>query len=150
MDLILWRHADAEDGAPDLERKLTDKGHKQAKQMAAWLREHMPDGTRVLVSPAARAQQTARALTDKFETVQAIEPGAAPEVVLTAAGWPQARHAALVVGHQPTLGEVAALLISGEPVEWSLKKGAIAWLSGRHRDHSWDVVLRAALSPDLL
>jgi phosphohistidine phosphatase len=90
MDLILWRHADAEDGVPDLERKLTDKGHKQAKQMAAWLREHMPDGTRVLVSPAARAQQTARALTDEFETVRAIEPGAAPEAVLTAAGWPPA------------------------------------------------------------
>jgi phosphohistidine phosphatase len=150
MDLILWRHADAEDGVPDLERKLTDKGHKQAKQMAAWLREHMPDGTRVLVSPAARAQQTARALTDEFETVRAIEPGAAPEAVLTAAGWPQARQAALVVGHQPTLGEVAALLMSGNAGEWSMKKGAIAWLSGRHRDDRWDIVLRAALSPDLL
>jgi phosphohistidine phosphatase len=133
-----------------LERELTDKGHKQAKQMAAWLREHMPEGTRVLVSPAARAQQTARALTGKFETVQAIEPGASAEAVLTAAGWPQAHHAVLVVGHQPTLGEVAALLISGKPGEWSLKKGAIAWLSGRHRGHHWDIVLRAALSPDLL
>jgi phosphohistidine phosphatase len=118
--------------------------------MAAWLREHMPDGTRVLVSPAARAQQTARALTDEFETVRAIEPGAAPEAVLTAAGWPQARQAALVVGHQPTLGEVAALLMSGNAGEWSMKKGAIAWLSGRHRDDRWDIVLRAALSPDLL
>jgi hypothetical protein len=31
-----------------------------------------------------------------------------------------------------------------------MKKGAIAWLSGRHRDDRWDIVLRAALSPDLL
>lgn len=150
MDLILWRHADAEDGALDMQRKLTSKGHKQAKQMATWLQQHMPRNTRVLVSPAIRAQQTARALTDKFETIPEIAPGAAPEAVLAAASWPSARHAVLVVGHQPTLGEVAALLISNKTSEWSLKKGAIAWLAGRQHDGHWDVVLRAALSPDLL
>ena len=34
MELILWRHAEAEDGYPDLERALTEKGHEQAKKMA--------------------------------------------------------------------------------------------------------------------
>ena len=34
MDLILWRHAEAEDGANDLARELTQKGHKQAARVA--------------------------------------------------------------------------------------------------------------------
>ncbi len=34
MDLLLWRHAEAEDGTPDLKRKLTPRGEKQARQMA--------------------------------------------------------------------------------------------------------------------
>jgi phosphohistidine phosphatase len=150
MDLILWRHADAEDGSPDLDRRLTDKGHKQAKQMATWLADHLPKDTRIIVSPAARAQQTARALGDKFETIHAIEPGASAQAVLAAAGWPKARHAVLVVGHQPTLGEVAALLMSGQPGEWSMKKGAVVWFSRRLRDEHAEVLLRAALSPELL
>ena len=34
MDLLLWRHAEAEDGIPDLKRKLTKRGEKQAQQMS--------------------------------------------------------------------------------------------------------------------
>ena len=43
MDLILWRHADAENGVHDSERKLTAKGIKQATRMAKWLRARIPD-----------------------------------------------------------------------------------------------------------
>ena len=52
MDLILWRHADAQDGNPDLERPLTAKGRLQARKMAAWLNQRMPQEARILVSPA--------------------------------------------------------------------------------------------------
>jgi phosphohistidine phosphatase, SixA len=45
MELILWRHAEAEDGSPDLERELTGKGHKQAEKMAAFLRPRLPGGS---------------------------------------------------------------------------------------------------------
>ena len=62
MDLILWRHCEAEPGEPDLGRRLTSKGVKQAERMAAWLDSHLPDTCRILVSPADRAQQTALAL----------------------------------------------------------------------------------------
>jgi len=150
MDLILWRHADAEDGAPDLGRALTPKGHKQAAQMARWLRGHLPEDTRVMVSPARRARETAQALVSDFETVQAVAPGATHEAVLAAAHWPQARRAVLVVGHQPTLGEVAAVLISGTPSEWLIKKGAICWITRRVRGGQAQVLLRAVMSPDLL
>jgi phosphohistidine phosphatase len=150
MDLILWRHAEAEDGVPDMARALTPKGEKQAAQMARWLREHLPKDTRVLVSPATRAQQTARALTSQFETERAIAPGTSVASLLAKTGWPEAKGAVLVVGHQPTLGEVAAMLISGHPSDWIIKKGAIMWLTHRIRGDDQQVVLRATLSPELV
>ena len=51
MELVLWRHADAEDGIPDEARKLTPKGIRQAERMAAWLRERLPQHARILNSP---------------------------------------------------------------------------------------------------
>ena len=150
MDLILWRHAEAEDSTPDMARALTSKGEKQAAQMARWLREHLPKDTRILVSPATRTQQTAEALTHDFETEPASAPGASFATVLAKVRWPEARGAVLVVGHQPTLGQVAAMLISGHPSDWVLKKGAIMWLTHRVRGEAPQVVLRATLSPDLV
>lgn len=150
MDLILWRHAEAIDGLPDLARKLTPKGAKQAREMAAWLRPRLPKHTRVIVSPAERTRQTATALTEDFETIRSIAPNASPIEILAAAGWPDLKGAVVVVGHQPTLGMVAATLIAGDPMPWSIKKGAIWWLSHRVRGERPQVVLRAIVSPDLL
>jgi phosphohistidine phosphatase len=150
MDLILWRHAEAEPGEPDLGRRLTSKGLKQAERIAAWLEPRLPDTTRILVSPAARAQQTALALGRKFRTVDEIAPGASAASLLSAAGWPDAREPVLVVGHQPTLGEVAAMLLAGDGASWSVKKGAVWWLSNRTRDGDAGVVLKLAIGPDLV
>jgi phosphohistidine phosphatase len=147
MDLILWRHADAEDGMDDAERKLTAKGVKQASRIAKWLHKRLPADAAVLASPARRAQQTARALTRDFRTVKEIGTAATPQMVLAAAGWPDAAGTVVVVGHQPTLGEVAALLLTGKAVEWSIKKGAIWWFA--HRDSGGRAYLRAVISADL-
>jgi phosphohistidine phosphatase len=149
MDLILWRHAEAEDGFPDLERPLTPKGRKQAARMAAWLHEHLAQPPRVLVSPALRTQQTAEAFTKSFETVDELAPGASHVAVLEAARWPGAKGAVLVVGHQPTLGQTAASLLSGEPMDWEMKKGAILWFT-QERHMPGHALLRAALSPGLI
>lgn len=150
MDLILWRHADAADGVPDLARELTDKGHRQAADMAKWLKLHLPKGSKVLVSPAVRAQQTARALTHDYRTVAEIAPGASHTAVLSAAGWPDQEGAVLVVGHQPTLGQTAAVLLSGDPTNVSMKKGAVWWFANRARGGHQEIMLRAVLSPDLV
>ena len=64
MDLLLWRHAEAEDGIPDLKRRLTARGEKQAAQMGEWLKKNAPKNLLVVASPALRCQQTARALGD--------------------------------------------------------------------------------------
>jgi phosphohistidine phosphatase len=150
MDLILWRHAEAEPGEPDLGRRLTAKGVKQAERMAAWLEARLPDTTRVLASPADRAQQTALALKRKFRTVPELAPGATVPSLLAAAGWPDSREPVLIVGHQPTLGNVAAFLLSGEGADWAVKKGAVWWLSNRVRDGESGVVLRVVLGPDFV
>jgi phosphohistidine phosphatase len=149
MDLILWRHADAESGIPDAERRLTVKGRRQAETMAAWLRKRLPEDAAILVSPARRAQETARALTKQFETVGELGADATPQSLLAAAGWPDGGSATVVVvGHQPTLGRAAALALTGRPDEWSVRKGAIWWLARRARQG--ETIVRAVIGPDLL
>jgi phosphohistidine phosphatase len=118
--------------------------------MAAWLERHLPDTSRVLVSPADRAQQTAAALGRKFRTVDDLAPGGSVAALLAAANWPESREPVLIVGHQPTLGAVASFLLSGEEAYWSVKKGAVWWLTNRDRMGSAAVVLRVAIGPEFV
>src|SRR5512141_1567667 len=131
MDLILWRHAEAAPARPDqddLERPLTTKGERQAQRMAEWLNQRLAHSTKVLVSPALRCQQTARCLGRPFKTVSALAPGHDAQALLKAARWPDASEPVLVVGHQPTLGFTAALLLAELMQPWAIKKGAVWWL----------------------
>ena len=130
-------------------RELTAKGVKQAEKAAVFLRQHLPVDTRILVSPTMRTQQTAAALTDRFTLAPTIAPGASAQAVLQAARWTDASGTVLVVGHQPTLGGVAALILCGEEADWTIKKGAVWWFSCRAR-HGGDIVLRAVVCPDLV
>lgn len=150
MDIILWRHAEAEEGKPDLERKLTARGHKHANRVAAWMLQRLPSKFAVLTSPARRTVQTAQALGVSHKISPKLEPGASVDDVLEAAGWPKRKGAIVLVGHQPTLGEVAACLVGGARSEWTIKKGGLWWLTYRERDESEQVVVRAVVSPDLL
>jgi phosphohistidine phosphatase len=149
MDLILWRHAEAEDGVPDLERRLTAKGRKQAERVAQWLLQRMPARFILLSSPATRAQQTAEALGAPIKTDRTLAPGAAPAAIVKACGWPDYKGALVVVGHQPDLGRALAYLL-GASGSFSVKKGALWWMSNRVRDEKDQVVVRAVVSPDLL
>lgn len=172
MDLILWRHAQAHalpldeshaenarsqegltvriDPVEDLARTLTPKGERQAERMAKWLNQRLPESTRVIASPARRTQQTALALGRGFKTVRALDPQADVDALLKAAKWPDARDPVLIVGHQPALGMLAARLLTGQDLAWSVRKGAVWWLRGRERDGQWQVTLHAVQSPDFL
>jgi phosphohistidine phosphatase len=150
MDLILWRHAEAEDSAPDLERRLTARGHKHAAQVAAWLLQRLPAKFVVLASPARRAQETAQALGVTLRTVPGLAPGASVRDILAAAEWPGRKSAVVVVGHQPDLGRATALLVSGAEAPWSLKKGGAWWLSSHAREDKAQVVVRAVVAPDFV
>ena len=148
MDLVLWRHADAEEGFDDHARRLTQKGVKQAERMAAWLDEQLPKSARLIVSPAVRAQQTAQCLARDHATTEALAPGAQAAALLQACGWPRGSGVVIAVGHQPTLGTAAALALTGKAARWHMKKGAIWWIANREGESSPRVV--AVLSPDLL
>lgn len=148
MELILWRHAEAEEGTPDHARTLTEKGTRQAGKVAAFLHQHLPRDPRILVSPAARTQQTIAAFTDHFTLAPTLSPGASAEAVLQAARWPDAGGTVLIVGHQPTLGEVAAILLGCDGRSLSIKKGALWWFS--IRDGSSQATLRLVITPDFL
>jgi len=142
MDLILWRHAQAEahpegeagqqGDALDLKRRLTDKGDKQALRMGQWLDRHLPANTLILVSPARRTQETVKALGRSFKTVAALAPGATPEALLARANWPHAKTPVLLVGHQPTLGLLVGQVLTHSLAEFDIRKGAVWWL--RYRD----------------
>jgi len=150
MELILWRHAEAEDTLPDLNRELTDKGRKQASRMADWLNPRLPPDIQVMASPAIRALQTAQALGRDYEEVPELGPGTSAKEILAAVGWPDAAYPVLVVGHQPTLGQVAMQLLAGQAGDLAVKKGAIWWFQGRERAGQLQVVLRAVAAPDWL
>ena len=150
MELILWRHAEAEDGTPDARRPLTPRGRKQAQQVAGWLNKRLPSATRVLASPALRAVQTAQALERPIEELARLGTGASASAVLGAAGWPHAGGTVVVVGHQPTLGRVASLLLTGDAADWSVKKGALWWFTCRTRDGLVETALRAAIGAELV
>ena len=149
MDLLLWRHAEAEEGPLDMQRRLTQRGEKQARQVARWLHEHMPKQLRILVSPAVRTQQTAAALDLPFETHRQLGPDACVSDLIATAGWPDATGATLIVGHQPALGQMASLLLSGTEAGWTIKKGALWWFTNRVRLGETQTVLRAVIPADL-
>ncbi|MGV8933997.1 MAG: SixA phosphatase family protein [Gallionellaceae bacterium] len=149
MDLILWRHADAADGIPDLERALTEKGLKQAARMGDFLLKRIPQDTRIIVSPAKRAQQTAQALGKYYTTEPAIAPNCSVNAVLQAANWPAGEGCVLIVGHQPVLGAVAGQLLCSNKSAFSVKKCAVWWLSHR-QDFASETILRLVIAPELL
>ena len=150
IELLLWRHADAEDGIPDAGRALTKKGLKQAKQVAAWLKPRLPSDCLILASPAKRAQQTATALDLPYTTERRIGVQADFADLIAASNWPKRAGTVILVGHQPTLGQLAARLLSGEPADWTIKKGALWWFSSRTSHNDTQTVLKAVVSPDLL
>lgn len=153
MDLILWRHAEAEDlpeGGDDLARALTPRGEKQAARVAAWLDRVLPETARILCSPARRCEQTALALGRKYKLRPELAPGMPPAALLEAAQWPHARLPMVIVGHQPGLGELVAQLMDLRQDGCAIRKGAAWWLRTRERDGHQQTVVVAVQSPDLL
>ena len=148
MDLILWRHAQAEEGSPDHARELTAQGRKQAQRMGAWLDRVLPASCKILSSPTARTLQTVEALGRKYKIVADIGPDASAHEVLQAAGWPDARGQVLVVGHQPWLGRVASLVLTGVEQDWTIKKSNAWWIAQRDRDEGNSIYLKAVLAPE--
>ncbi|MDE2429119.1 MAG: phosphohistidine phosphatase SixA [Burkholderiales bacterium] len=157
MDLILWRHAEAEPATSEISdefRKLTGKGQKQASKMAYWLDSTLPDSCKILASPTMRTKETAEALAAcgrKFKLLNELGPEAQVADVLKAANWPNSREPILIIGHQPYLGQVVAELLGHSLQEYSVRKGNVWWISQKPREtDEMHTYLKAIMSPDLV
>ena len=159
INLFLWRHAEAEDGVPDLERALTGKGQRDAARVAKALARHLDEDGRIVVSPALRTRETAQPLADRvalpLEVDPRLAPGARTGDVLDAleaaiAAFSGDSPALVMVGHQPWVGQVARRLLANDDGDWSVKKAAAWWLVRRSRDGNTEWTLRSVLDPDLV
>lgn len=150
MDLLLWRPAESGDGVGEAMRPLTDRGEKHALRVAHWLRTQGPALDRVVVAPTVAAGATAECLGLDYEVSVGLSPGGCISELIAATGWPVAAGAVLLVAHQPAVGRLAALLLSGQEADWTIKKGALWWFTNRVRRGETQTVLRAAITPDLL
>lgn len=154
MDLLLWRHAEAMevsgDQPEDMLRPLSPRGMKQAQRMAKWLDQHLPEGVRILSSPALRCESTVAALRRKYKLCPELAPDGDVQAALTLAQWPDARTPVLIVGHQPTLGLMAAQLLGSPAQGLSVRKGSVWWLRNRTRLDAQSTVLHCVQSPDML
>ena len=182
VDLVLWRHAEAIDlelVGDDMLRTLTPRGEKQAQRVGAWLDRQLPASTKIMVSPALRADQTAKALDRKYKTHAALAPLAGVDDLLALVHWPNINTntntntrsspspspspspsskitnagpsgCVVVVGHQPTLGQTVSRLLRLGSSDCSIKKGGLWWLRLREREGAAEVSVVAVLSPDLV
>ena len=133
-NLVLWRHAEAEDvlsASNDFSRRLTTKGESQAAIMASWLKRHLPRDTAIICSPAVRAEETAQALRLPYQINHHLLPEASIGEVLELVNElinNSNTNDILLVGHQPWLGQVAAYFLQGSLLGMSIKKSAVWWL----------------------
>ena len=153
MDLIFWRHAEAFEaleGQDDLSRTLTPKGEKQAQRMGQWLDRQLPEGVRVISSPAIRCEQTVKNLGRKVKFKSELHPEGSLDDLLVTAGWPDSKMSVLVVGHQPVLGQAIAYLLGLPNGECSVRKGAVWWLRSRVREGVPQTVVVSVQTPEMI
>ena len=136
---MLVRHATAASGPVDADRPLTGRGARDAAAIGSWLDRTGSVPDRVVVSPALRAVQTWEQANG--ELPQPRQPAVDPRVydntldALLAAvrDTPEDVQALAVVGHNPSLGELAVALDDGQGdpaarrrLEAGLPTGAVA------------------------
>ena len=103
----------------------------------------------VMENPFRLPAELQEALGRKVRTLDSLNPLASVDDLLAAARWPVSRDPVLIVGHQPTLGLLAARLLTGQDQSWSVRKGAVWWLRSREREGDEQVLLHAVMPPDM-
>lgn len=138
MDIIIWRHAEAEANSVngrDADRVLTKGGRKDAARMAEWLKKHLPADSIVVASPALRCQETAAALHNishlEVKTADFLSVNSNVERIRKELASFSGAKAVLLVGHQPNLGWLVAKLAGLPDSACSVKKCAVWWLRQR-------------------
>ena len=120
--LVLVRHAQAAAGSVDAERPLTERGSRHAAAIGTWLDQAGVAPDRVLVSPARRARQTWQRASARLpqHPQPVIDERILENTVAALLGavqdTPDEVQTLAVVGHNPSIGELAADLDDGQGV----------------------------------
>lgn len=140
MDIYLVRHGIAvgrEDGVPDGFRPLTGKGRRRFRKTArAFARLGRRKLDLILTSPLVRAVQTAEILAQETKhgevgVLQELDPEFSVGSLLEAlAKRADGLKSVVLVGHEPQLSSVLAVLAGVPADSLDLKKGAIVHLDG--------------------
>ena len=122
---MIWllRHGDADDGSPDSERPLTEKGREQSRAVGAALKALGVEIDACLTSPKVRAAETARLACEPLGVEPQLEPklaGGPFDAEALAAGLGDD---VLLVGHDPDFS-MAVHSLTGAQVR--MKKGGLA------------------------
>ena len=135
-ELILLRHAHAEGavaGQDDAERPLSPEGRAEAEAAGRWLKEHGHAPERVLVSPSRRTKETLEQVLSVLGYVEQREDRriyeATPGTLMQVADEHRDIGRVLIVGHNPGLEQMAALLASGQSGDFrGMPAGGVAVL----------------------
>ncbi len=135
-ELILLRHAHAESaptGQSDFDRPLSPIGFNEAEAAGRWIVEHRLVPDRVVYSPARRTRETLEAVVGIIGSVeQRLENSiyeATAGTLIALADAHRDVDRLLLLGHNPGLERLAALLHSGSSSEYrGMPPGAIAVL----------------------
>ncbi len=120
--LFVMRHAEAEEALPDMDdaqRNLTKKGKKATRAVGRWMARNDLCVDRIASSPLTRALKTARILSEELEGPEPVTvpelagQASAKDLALALAGLFEGADTVLVVGHQPQLGQLVSLLVTG-------------------------------------
>ena len=156
-NLILWRHAEAEEisaNGEDLTRALTKQGRKDATKMAKWLHQHLPKDVQIFSSPATRCIQTAKSLKklnkQTFKVVDFLGTESNVENIAREVLSEDNSRTLLLIGHQPNLGLLIARLQGLNDAHCIVKKGAVWWLRQRTIDGALQTYLFTVQHPDYL
>lgn len=150
MQIILWRHAEAEIGVHDLERQLTTKGHNQATKIALQLRKKLPENHQIWVSQALRSKQTAAHLGVPGCELPQLNPEADAQQIVSLFQGIHTNETVVIVGHQPWIGQICAFLLNqnwNTKSHWSVKKGGFWWFECQKQEQVYQSKLKLMLTP---
>jgi phosphohistidine phosphatase len=158
MDLLILRHGKAGErggDVPDEERSLTKKGIRDIRRVSRWMTRSGTVPDLIVSSPLPRAKETAEIVADRIAFPGEIAlwdelmPGPDPALVSERLGELEGASLPLLVGHEPQLSSLAALLIgAGADARIVLEKGGIAKIGnlspgiGGTGDLQWLLTLR--------
>lgn len=161
MNLYIIRHCEA---APvggrvrlDADRPLTPRGEEDAAMVAGALAALDNNIGVILSSPLVRAVQTSRIIASRIPGAPSVtptgnlSPGFRPKALLTELAAAPASKGVILVGHQPDLGELIALLIAdGSSAEIGFPPGAAAKITFEPARGAHEARMHWLLTPEAL